>query len=219
MTDLSMRQEPLRRADVLEVAIDITRDVGLDELTIRAVADRLGVWPTTVKHHLGDIDDVKDAIADELAGRIPIPRRGRSGWQRWLRSFASGTRLHIRDYPGVARRIQRRGATSPQQVKVIDTVSTVLLDAGFAARDAALAYGLLVNWVVDFAEVEAYRSHDPGTGDAIRTRMATLAHNQAALLPGFGAVAPQWVTMDIDDYFEFGLDVLIAGFERRCLRS
>jgi AcrR family transcriptional regulator len=218
MTKLSTRQEGLRRGDVLEVAITLTHELGLDDLTNRAIADRLGVWPTTVKHHLGDIDDVKDAVADELAGRIPIPKRGRWGWQRWLRTFATGARHHIRDYAGVARRIQQRGATSPQQIKVIDTVSQVMLDAGFSARDAALAYGVLINWIVDFAEVEAYRRHESDEATAIRDRMASLGRNQAALLQGFGTVAAQWAATDADDWFEFGLDIIIAGFERRCLK-
>jgi AcrR family transcriptional regulator len=61
---------------VLDVAIALTGELGLDEVTIRAIADRLGVWPTTVKHHLGDIDDVKDAIADEVAGASRSPAGG-----------------------------------------------------------------------------------------------------------------------------------------------
>jgi AcrR family transcriptional regulator len=213
-----MRQESLRRAEVLEVAIDLTGSLGLDQVTIRAIADRLEVWPTTVKHHLGDIDDIKDVVADEIAGRIPIPPRGRSRWQTWVKQFGLGARLHLRGYAGVARRIQQRGATSQQQIKAIDTVTTVLLVAGFRPRDAALAYGLVVNWVVDFAEVEAYRRHDPATGETIAQRMAVLARNQAALLPGFGAVAPEWVSSSADDWFDFGLDVLLAGLERRCIR-
>jgi hypothetical protein len=74
---------------------------------------------------------------------------------------------------------------------------------------------MLINWIVDFAEVEAYRAHDPEGADAIRQRMATLGRNQAALLPGFGAVAAQWVEMDADEWFDFGLDVMLTGFEHR----
>jgi AcrR family transcriptional regulator len=210
MDQLSPRQEALDRDAVLEAAIALTEDVGLDRVTIKALAHRLGVWPTTVKHHLGDIDDIKDAVADELAGRIPVPAVATDPWE-WLRAFAGDTRLHIRRYAGVSRRIQQRGATSPQQIRVIDTVMSVLLDAGLNDRDAALAYGLLINWIVDFAEVEAFRTRDPEGAAAMRERMTRLGRDQAFLLPGFGAAAVAWSALDVDDYFAFALDALLTG--------
>jgi AcrR family transcriptional regulator len=206
----------LDRPSVLAAALRLTAAHGLEALTVRAIADHLAVWPTTVHHHLGDVDAIKDAVADAVAAELPAPERlDHRRWRRELAEFAQGARVVVRRYPGVARRIQQRGPTSHHQVEVIDRIVGGLCAAGFPPRQAALAYGLLLNWIVDVSEIEAYRSQAPAVGAAYRATLLDVASSRGTQLRGLAAAAPSFAAITFDEYFEFGLTVLLDGIARQ----
>ena len=68
------------RQAVAEAAADLVAADGLEALSVRQVANRLGVWPTTVMHHAGGRRDGLLAAADRApGGRHPHRTARRAG--------------------------------------------------------------------------------------------------------------------------------------------
>lgn len=86
--------DPTRREQLLEAAIDYAVEHGLSDLTLRPLADALGVMPNTLVHHFGSKEELLSAILngvrDRLQGmmRAEMQREGdplRAAW-RWTSS-------------------------------------------------------------------------------------------------------------------------------------
>jgi len=85
---------PLDRARIAVTAMEMIDEVGVEKLTMRAVAARLGVSAMALYHHVEDKDELLRLVGDVVLGRIelPDPIRTRaiggscSPRSRWLRS-------------------------------------------------------------------------------------------------------------------------------------
>src|SRR4029078_6735310 len=67
---------PLTRERVLHGAIAIADAGGIAALTIRALADKLGVKPMSVYHHVANKDEILDGIVDIVFSEIELPTAG-----------------------------------------------------------------------------------------------------------------------------------------------
>ncbi|WP_103534438.1 TetR/AcrR family transcriptional regulator C-terminal domain-containing protein [Streptomyces sp. SM11] len=131
---------------VVDGALELTREHGLDGWTIRQLAQELGTWPNTIAYHVGDREAVVDAVVQRVVATMPIPPADRS-WQDWFRDLLFPSRALLARYPGVARRLARDGATVPAALPIMDRGIGLLTDAGFGEQ-APVAYGVLLNTAV-----------------------------------------------------------------------
>src|SRR5579875_3593997 len=63
----------LDREHVVRVALDLLDEVGLDELTMRRLADRLGVTAASLYWHVRDKDELLALLADAISAQMPEP--------------------------------------------------------------------------------------------------------------------------------------------------
>lgn len=97
---------PLERQDVVDAAMAISDADGLDKVTVRAIAARLGVQAPTLYWHVRNKAEVLDALADAivieaLAGLEGIPTDG--AWQAWLEQAATVLRRALLSHRDGAR--------------------------------------------------------------------------------------------------------------------
>jgi AcrR family transcriptional regulator len=62
--------DPTRREQLLEAAIDYAVEHGLSDLTLRPLADALGVMPNTLVHHFGSKEELLSAILNGVRDRL-----------------------------------------------------------------------------------------------------------------------------------------------------
>ncbi|MGH7776659.1 MAG: TetR family transcriptional regulator, partial [Candidatus Dormibacterales bacterium] len=74
------RNPGLTRGGVVSAALDLLRTDGLDGLTMRALADRLGVKAASLYWHVRDRDELLDLVAAALLAEVGTPPRG-AGWR------------------------------------------------------------------------------------------------------------------------------------------
>lgn len=208
---------PLAPRHVIDAALQLTRERGLEQWTIRDLAQALGTWPNTINHHVGNREAVVLAVLDQIVAEMPIPPETLP-WQHWFRTFLTHGRRILSRYRGAAWRLCRDGPAIPSALPIIDRGTSLLLRAGFGA-DAPPAYGLLLTNALMLVALSddraragyapehvAARLHDmpdpTPTGDgwaAMRAYMASyLADAQAAT----------------DRYYAFTIDRTIAGLEQ-----
>jgi TetR/AcrR family transcriptional regulator, tetracycline repressor protein len=208
------RPNPAGREAIAQAALATLDDVGLDRLTIRRVAERLGVHPSALYWHFKDKQDLVDYLAEALLGDhldgYAEPDPG-VPWQQWLASLAASIRtalLSRRDGPRLF-----AGAT-PADGPLLPTINAtlgMLLDAGFDIAGAAYGANTIVNFTIGFAlEEQTVHLRANGLGDGAE-RLARM--RAAGSYPNLVRAAVVTGTGDFDAEFSHGVALIIAGMQ------
>lgn len=207
---------------IVDAAFLVVEDMGVEGLTVPAVARRLGVRPTAVHWHFRRKEDLLDALsAAALArfnARFPDSRGGT--WQDDVAGYWSEYRQLLREHPVLCELIVVRwvgSVRSPGAVALhyqrIDRQIEVLISAGFTPEQAARAYHTLSTYTRGCLINERAAV---ASGDMDRHLDRPHAHLvvDAAHLPSLHQAAPWWTaSFATDADFEAGLATIIAGLE------
>ena len=81
------KRRTLDQARVVRAALALLDEAGLDELTMRRLADRLGVKAASLYRHVRNKDELLALLGDEISAEIPLPPAS-GGWQQQLTESA-----------------------------------------------------------------------------------------------------------------------------------
>ena len=144
----------LTRDTVLRAALDLLNEVGIDALSTRRLAERLGVQSPTLYWHFRNKGELLDAMAEAIMLErhdASLPRAGEV-WDAWLVDNARSFRHALLAYRDGAR---LHAGTRPRALHFssIERKVTLLCDAGFTpdeAVDVMYAIGrFVVGWVLE----------------------------------------------------------------------
>jgi AcrR family transcriptional regulator len=219
-----------RRQQILNAALALADDKGLDAVTMRAVAERTGVTPMALYPHVGSKTELLDQMLGELAAEIAPARSGAGApanapadapadtpadadWRERLRRLARRGRRVIRDHPWAAALVFTRPAVTPDMARVTDEVYAALLAAQVPEPEVLRLERMLTTLVMGYAASEAGGRF--GTGGLERARRGgVVAAAREGTLPAFAALA-RWLErpVDWDADFEADLDDLMRVVE------
>lgn len=135
---------------VAEAAAELVAADGLEALSVRRVADRLGVWPTTVVHHAGGRrEGLLTLLIEHLAAGIRTEPHG--DWRARLTALGHEIRRVALTHRGLADALLRSGATGPQALRLADAILAALADAGLDDDDAQDAYDVFLTYALGSA--------------------------------------------------------------------
>jgi AcrR family transcriptional regulator len=210
-------RRPLDRARVVAAALALMDQVGLDGLTMRGLADRLGVTAGSLYRHVRDKDDLLALLADVISGQVPLMRQD-VAWQQALREMAFAVRHMLLSHRDAARLLANTRPAGPQRLRHIETVLRVLLEAGFSGRDAAWSAYHFNNYVTEFVADEVRLSMAAEAAGTSRRELLARARAQFRALPpdefpSLTRLADYIATDEAEAAFEFGLGLLLRGLE------
>jgi AcrR family transcriptional regulator len=207
------RRPPLTRNRIAEAALTVTAVDGLPALTLQRVADRLGVWPMALYHHVDGKDGLVRLVLQGVLDQLVIDA-DEADWQAWYRAFAVNSRELLLLYPGVADQLARHGNPSRDSLLMADRALDVLRRAGFDAETAAVAYVTI--WTFVIARVQGEDADGNGRDATGRQRRFFTAVDE--LDEGEGARLHEsvtaWRSLPPETYLTFGLEVILDGLER-----
>lgn len=123
-------------ARLVATLLDMARSGGIDALNIRPVAQRLGVSPRILYHHVRDKETMLGLLTDQiLDGRLPD--LSASDWESRLRSIARSVHMAYRDFPDSAAFILSRSANRlelPNALAIRRALLTAFEEAGLTRR-------------------------------------------------------------------------------------
>jgi len=184
----------------------------MDALTIRSLAQNLGVKPMSVYHYVANKDGILDGIVDLVFSEIELPEVG-GDWRGEMRRRAHSARRVLRAHPWAIGLMESRTSPGPATLRHHDVVIATLRAAGFSHQLTAHAYALLDSYTYGFALQEAgLPLEQSGTvGDVAEPIMEQFSTGEY----------PHLVEMAIDYYlqpgynfgdeFEWGLDLILDG--------
>src|SRR5438309_883254 len=129
---------PLDQAQVVRAALALLDEVGLDELTMRRLADRLGVKAASLYRHVRNKEELLALLGDEISADIPLVRPG-GPWRQQLVEIANNVRRGLLAHRDAARVLASTAPVGPRRLRHIESLLRILRQAGLSPRDAARA--------------------------------------------------------------------------------
>jgi AcrR family transcriptional regulator len=210
-----MTRQPLNRERILRAALAVADSGGLERLTIRSLAQELGVKPMSVYHYVANKDEILDGLVDLVFAEIELPRPT-GDWREEMGKRARSARQVLRRHPWSIALLESRTAPGPATLRHHDTMIAALRAGGFSIAQTAHAYALLDAFVYGFAVQEASLPFEgpDGAAEVAEPIMALMAAGEYPHLVEFAEKHALLPGYDFGDEFDFGLDLLLDGLAR-----
>ncbi len=207
----------LSRAGVLDAAIALADERGIEEVTMRKLAKKLGVEAMSLYNHVANKNDLLDEMIDVVFSEIEPPAAG-GDWKAELRNRAVSTREALLRHPWAVGEMEGRANHGPSNLKVHDAVLGCLRAAGFSIEMTVRAMSVQDAYIYGFALQQTdMASQTPEDFAAEAQRQMADYADALADYPNLVEVVGGYVAKSGYDYeaeFLFGLDVILDGLER-----
>jgi TetR/AcrR family tetracycline transcriptional repressor len=213
----------LSRETVVDGALALVDSEGRDGLTIRRLATRLGVTPMALYWHFKNKDELLEALADRLWSLVDLEVDPDLPWAARLRaimeSLVSVLHAHSAAAPVVmAAPLQSASAC----FDTMEAALGILAEAGFTpAESAAICrHGLRTATTLAIGDPDLTPQQTPEeTAERVRHKRITIETLPADRYPCLIQAAAPFATIeDSQAYFDFGIDLFVAGVEALAAR-
>ena len=202
---------PLSRDRVLGAAIRIADQTGIDSLSMRKLAEELGVEAMSVYYYVAKKDDILDGIVDIVVGEFDLPP-AEGDWKAALRQSAISAHDVLMRHPWACNLLMSTKRVSPARLRYMESLLKRLREAGFSARMTHHAYHVLDSHIIGSTLWEAGYS-DPD----LTEKAKAFVRDALAEYPFIVEHAEQHFTRskrkDVRE-FDFGLDLILDGLEK-----
>jgi AcrR family transcriptional regulator len=207
-------RRPLSSARVLQAAVAVADEAGLEAFSMRGLAQELGVVPMALYKHVANKDELLDGMVDIVFGEIELPSENLD-WRSAMRRRATSTREALKRHSWAIGMMESRHP-GPANLRNHNAVMGCLRKAGFAFEMAVHAYSVQDAYIYGFALQEkdlAFETPD-SAGEAARRRAATIGALDD--YPYLAEIATKLPESGYDSAVEFawGLDLILDGLER-----
>ncbi|MDX6229617.1 MAG: TetR/AcrR family transcriptional regulator, tetracycline repressor protein [Frankiales bacterium] len=207
------RPRHLSEAQVLDAALTLIDEVGVDGLTMEQLAASLGVGTSTVYGYVSSKQELLDAVVDHVVISAEVVALiDRSDWRIAAEAFTHGFRAVLIAHPNLAVRWTTREVLSPRAVESGRRLLEVMVEAGLPVESAAAAYFALESFTIGHVLWELPRLHaQPPQEYSRRLRAAaSLAGWRTDLLVG----VPDYIeSATPDELFGRGIRLVLDGVE------
>ena len=156
---------PLTRDDILDAALPLVADHGLDALTVKAVADALGISSPALYHYVTGRDDLRDRLCERVAREIDVDVPASLTWRDSIVEVLLRMHRTFEHYPGVGARVLSTQRRSRAADRVSQKVLDVLLTEGVTSADAmdllATLHFLFGGWLLGTRPLRPGETLDP----------------------------------------------------------
>lgn len=216
------RRIPLNRERVLTAAVVLADEAGLESLSMRRLAQELGVVPMALYKHIANKEELLDGMVDVLVGEIDPPDPD-AGWKNAVRLRVLSARRSLLRHPWARQVLESRTTRTPAVLGYMDSFIGMFLAGGFSVDLTHHVMHALGSRMWGFTQ-ELF--DDPAGGapaDLPPETQAAMLQEMARRYPNILQVAMaanhddgSVVSQGCDDQFEFefALDLLLDGFER-----
>ena len=206
---------PLSKERVLAAAVALADTRGVGSLSMRKLAQELGVVPMALYKHVANKDELLDGMIDVVVGEIDPPAGG-TDWKAAIRQRVLSARRALRRHPWASQVMESRDRPTPAVLEHLDSMIGMFRAGGFSIDLTHHAMHAMGSRLLGFsqelfddtADVAPEQQTEllrrmAGTYPHITELVTAITHDQASVVgPG------------CDDQFEFALDLMLDGLER-----
>jgi AcrR family transcriptional regulator len=207
-------RKPLNSARVLQAAVALADQAGLEAFSMRGLAQELGVVPMALYKHVANKEELLDGMVDIVFSEIELPS-GDVDWSSAMRRRAISTREALKRHSWAIGMMESRhpGAAN---LRNHNAVMGCLRKAGFSFEMAIHAYSVQDAYIYGFAVQErdtGFETPD-SAGEAAQRRAKTIGALEN--YPYLVEIATKLPESGYDNAVEFawGLDLILDGLDR-----
>jgi TetR/AcrR family tetracycline transcriptional repressor len=198
---------PLDRDRIVAAALGILDGEGVEALSLRRLADALGVTPMSIYWHVRDKAELLELVGQAVFAEIEIPP-ARGDWREQLTDLHRAMLVGLLKHPNALDVLIGRARYGAAGVTMFERLLTILLGAGLSPQTAFDAYMILYEYLLGFTAVA---NRAPEFREMQQQGVVYLLSLPAERFPSIATVAPTIGHRSLEEQFEIGLAVLIEG--------
>jgi TetR/AcrR family transcriptional regulator, tetracycline repressor protein len=192
------RPPSLTESEIVGAGLTLIQRVGLENLSMRALARELGVPPMTIYNYVASKEALRELVVNDILREIRIPGPDEGTWEERIRQLERQARRVLSMHPGVSAQLKDGGVA--EGARLAQGVLAILSDGGFSPDAAVLCFATIYTFMTGQIDLD-------GMAAAIDD------HSPRASLEGVARLTQ----FSRDELFEFGFDVVIAGLKLKLL--
>jgi TetR/AcrR family tetracycline transcriptional repressor len=205
----SVPRPQLSRDLIVAAALKVVETDGGDALTMRRVADQIGVSASALYGYVANKEELVQLVLEQIISEIPVPETT-GPWQDTVRDFAREMLGIFQRHPGVAGLTLGRVPSGPSLLAGAEYLLAAMRSAGLPDQVAAFVGDLGSLYVGAFAYEQEVAPAGP-KADVGAQVAAWFSALPASQFPNLVAVAGQMAAGTAQDRFEWGLDIIVRG--------
>ncbi|TYQ23414.1 TetR family transcriptional regulator [Pseudanabaena sp. UWO311] len=203
---------PLSRERILRAAIRLADDGGIESLSMRKLAQELGVKAMSLYNHVADKDDLLDGIVDIVVGEIEVPVLD-IDWKTAMRRRATSAHEILLRHPWAAIALMSRMNVGPAMLRYIDATLGCLREAGFSFEMADHAWNAIDSHIYGFTLQELnFPIRETDYSEAAAMGLSLIPVDNYPYMNQLTRYVMDGRYDGIHD-FEFGLDLILNGLD------
>jgi AcrR family transcriptional regulator len=211
------RRVPLSRGRVLRAAVALADRDGIESLSMRRLAEELGVVPMALYKHVTNKEELLDGMIDVVVAEIDPPVRG-SEWKSAVRQRILSARRALLRHPWASHVIESKKNPTPMVLEYMDSMIGIFRAGGFSINLTHHVMHTIGSRVLGFTQelFNDSRTLDPEMQEVMLRELGPKFPNVLAIAMAASHEGESVVGPGCDDQFEFefALDLLLDGFER-----
>jgi TetR/AcrR family tetracycline transcriptional repressor len=211
----SQQRGLLSRDLIIQKAFVLLDEQGPSALSMRRLADQLGVAPNALYTHVRGKADLIDGLIDQVYAGIDLDPDPTGDWQEQLAAISQAVRAQFLAHPAVVPYALQQPGLGPNSLRLGEAIYGVLRPAGFSDEATVGIVYALLTYILGFVALELPRAGtSPQTSDEFVRRLHGFF---AALPPGdfphTVQLAPLLARISTDDQFQTGIHIFMAGLK------
>jgi AcrR family transcriptional regulator len=215
MPAAARRGPALSRVRVIAAAIDLADEQGLESVSMRNLAARVGVVPMALYKHVSDKEDLVAGMLDAVIDSYAVPDPGQD-WRRTVRGRILAAREALLAHAWLRPAIESATRRTPSVLRHMDTLAGDFIGGGFSVDLTHHVMHALGNRIWGYSP-EAFSSPASTSGEPpppeVLAEMTKAFPNVMAIAMDAATRNPTGAC-DEQGEFEFTLDLLLDAFER-----
>jgi len=216
------RRVPLSKDRVLRAAVALADGSGIESLSMRNLAEELGVVPMALYKHVANKEQLLDGMIDVVVGEIDPPVHG-TDWKSTVRQRILSARQALLRHPWASQVVESKKNPTPMVLEYMDSMIGIFRAGGFSVNLTHHVMHTIGSRVLGFTQelFNDSRTVDPEMQEVMLREMGSKFPNVNAIAMAASHEEASVVGPGCDDQFEFefALDLLLDGFERLLQRA
>ncbi len=157
----------LTEAQIIAAARALIEQEGVESLTMRGLAEQLGVAPNSIYSHFADKSALVDAVLDDLLAEIPAPLVTVGPWQDGIIALMAASRETLLKHAALLPYFFSRPMRGPQVSRLTESSLALLEEGGIRGHDAVLGLRAILTYTFGSVALDAPRRlDDPAAREA-----------------------------------------------------
>lgn len=217
-------KEPLSEQLIIDVAMRILREEGLEAVTMRRVATELDTGPASLYVYIGGRDELRAAMLDRVTTMVKLEEPDPARWREQLHRLVRGVLEALEAHPGIARVAVANVPTGEGSLVMAENMLSLLLAGGINPQDAAWACDILplitTASAIETATYQERGQTDEAASEELVQRLeSTFSALSPSRFPNLTALATVMTAGDGVQRFDFAIDTFLDGLLARAQRS